>query len=79
MQVLEVPTPVLRVGMVLVRNHYSLISPGTEGSTVKAARGTSDSRFHLSLSRRQLDKPYRQEGLDRPKKTSCLKLLGYSP
>jgi len=38
MQVLEVPPPVLGPGMVLVRNHYSLISAGTEGSTVSAAR-----------------------------------------
>ncbi len=38
MQVLEVPTPVLSKGMVLVRNHYSLISVGTEGSMVSSAR-----------------------------------------
>ena len=38
MQVLEVPVPHLRSGMVLVRNFYSLVSVGTEGSTVKAAR-----------------------------------------
>ena len=38
MQVLEVPVPDLRPGMILVRNYYSLISAGTEGSTVKAAR-----------------------------------------
>ena len=38
MRVLETPVPVLSVGMVLVRNHYSLISAGTEGSTVKTAR-----------------------------------------
>jgi len=37
-QVIEVPLPVLSNGMVLVRNHYSLISPGTEGSTVRVAR-----------------------------------------
>lgn len=37
-QVLEVPLPVLGPGKVLVRNHYSLISVGTEGSTVAAAR-----------------------------------------
>lgn len=30
--------PQLSAGMVLVQNHYSLISAGTEGSTVKAAR-----------------------------------------
>ena len=38
MQVLEVSLPVLQKGHILVRNHYSLISAGTEGSTVKAAR-----------------------------------------
>ena len=38
MRIVEVPFPSLRKGQVLVRNHYSLISAGTEGSTVKAAR-----------------------------------------
>jgi len=38
MQVLEVPVPALGQGMVLVRNYYSLISSGTESSTVKTAR-----------------------------------------
>ena len=38
MRVLEVPVPALLPGTVLVRNHFSLISSGTEGSTVKAAR-----------------------------------------
>jgi len=38
MQVLEVPMPVLGKGMLLVRNYFSLISAGTEGSTVSAAR-----------------------------------------
>jgi len=38
MQILEAPIPDLRHRMVLVRNYYSLISAGTEGSTVKAAR-----------------------------------------
>ena len=38
MQVLEVPSPTLSKGHLLVRNHYSLISAGTEGSTVQAAR-----------------------------------------
>ncbi len=31
----EVPAPINRAGFVLVRNHYSLISSGTEGGTVK--------------------------------------------
>jgi predicted dehydrogenase/threonine dehydrogenase-like Zn-dependent dehydrogenase len=38
MLIQEVPNPVLGKGMILVRNHYSLISAGTEGSTVLTAR-----------------------------------------
>lgn len=38
MQLLEVPYPLLGPGMVLVRNHYSAISAGTEGKTVNDAR-----------------------------------------
>ncbi len=34
----ELPWPIVSSGMVLVRNHYSLISAGTEGSTAKTAR-----------------------------------------
>ena len=37
-RVQELPWPHVGPGMVLVRNHYSLISAGTEGSTVKTAR-----------------------------------------
>jgi len=38
MAVQEVPIPVASAGMVLVHNHFSLISAGTEGCTVKTAR-----------------------------------------
>ncbi|CAN5458748.1 bi-domain-containing oxidoreductase [soil metagenome] len=38
MKILEVPFPAMNEGMVLVRNHFSLISAGTEGKTVKDAR-----------------------------------------
>ena len=38
MRVRNVPLPLVGRGCVLVRNHYSLISAGTEGSTVRAAR-----------------------------------------
>lgn len=38
MSILEVPQPGVQKGQVLIRNHYSLISAGTETSTVKAAR-----------------------------------------
>jgi len=38
MQVLEVPMPMFGPGMVMVKNYFSLISTGTESSTVTAAR-----------------------------------------
>lgn len=38
MQLLEVPVPALQPGCVLVRNHFSAISTGTEGKTVSDAR-----------------------------------------
>ena len=38
MEILEVPLPTLGKSQVLVRNHYSLISAGTEGKTVSDAR-----------------------------------------
>jgi threonine dehydrogenase-like Zn-dependent dehydrogenase len=37
-KIVEAPLPVIENGRLLVRNHYSLISAGTEGSTVKTAR-----------------------------------------
>jgi len=38
LKVVEVPPPLVLPGMVLVRNHFSLISPGTESHTVETAR-----------------------------------------
>ena len=38
MVIQDVPYPQLGKGMVIVKNHYSIISAGTEGSTVVAAR-----------------------------------------
>ena len=38
MVIQEVPYPQLGKGMIIVKNHYSIISAGTEGSTVTAAR-----------------------------------------
>ena len=38
MKILEVPYPMLGKGCVLIRNHFSIISAGTEGKTVKDAR-----------------------------------------
>jgi polar amino acid transport system substrate-binding protein len=38
MRIIEAPLPLLQKGYVLVKNHYSLISAGTEESSVKTAR-----------------------------------------
>lgn len=38
MEILEVPFPILGKGQLLVRNHFSVISAGTEGKTVTDAR-----------------------------------------
>ncbi|MBD3384435.1 zinc-binding dehydrogenase [candidate division KSB1 bacterium] len=38
MKILEVPYPVLQHGCVLIRNHYSVVSPGTESRSVRDAR-----------------------------------------
>jgi predicted dehydrogenase/threonine dehydrogenase-like Zn-dependent dehydrogenase len=38
MELSEVPVPALTAGRVLVRNHYSVISAGTEGGKVETAR-----------------------------------------
>ncbi len=40
--VFDVSVPVLGPGIVLVQNHFSLVSAGTEGSTVSTARKMSD-------------------------------------
>lgn len=38
MVIQEIPYPQVGKGMIIVKNHYSIISAGTEGSTVSAAR-----------------------------------------
>lgn len=38
MEILEVPFPALNKGYIMVRNHFSVISAGTEGKTVTDAR-----------------------------------------
>jgi len=38
MVIQEIPYPQLGKGMIIVKNHYSIISAGTEGSTVQSAR-----------------------------------------
>ncbi|HXE98645.1 MAG TPA: bi-domain-containing oxidoreductase [Dongiaceae bacterium] len=80
MQILEVAPPVIGPGMVLVRNHYSLISAGTEGSTVTSARknllGKAKERPQQV---KQVLEVLRQQGPVQTYRAIMKKLDSYSP
>lgn len=80
MQVLEVPWPALSAGQVLVRNHYSLISAGTEGSTVKTARAgfLAKAKERPQQVKQVLD-TLRSQGLTQTYRAVMKKLDAYSP
>lgn len=80
MVVQELPMPQLGPGMIMVKNHFSLISAGTEGSTVKAAR--------KSLLGKAKDKPQqvqqvleslKTKGITQTYRAVVKKLDAYSP
>jgi len=80
----DVPIPSVGPGYVLVRNHYSLISSGTERSTVSTAKASllGKARQRPDLVRQVLD-TYKKEGLAETlkrvrTKLETLKELGYS-
>jgi len=84
LSVAEVPSPSLAKGFVLVRNHYSLISAGTERSTVTTAQASlvGKARQRPDLVRQVLDS-LRRDGLADTlarvrTKLETLKELGYS-
>jgi predicted dehydrogenase/threonine dehydrogenase-like Zn-dependent dehydrogenase len=80
MSVLEVPMPVVRAGTVLVRTQYSLISAGTEGSTVRAARRSLIGKVRERPQQvRQLLDVARQQGPVQAYRTAMKKLEAYSP
>ena len=56
-QVVDIPQPALRPGTILVRNAFSVVSPGTERSAVSAARHSyiRTVRARPDLVRRVLD------------------------
>ncbi len=80
MGVIEVPPPVVGRGMVLVRSHASVISAGTEGGTVRAAR-----KSLLGKARerpQQLAQVYdtlKQQGIVQTYRAVAKKLDAYSP
>lgn len=80
MQVLEVPVPHLKSNGILVRNYYSLISSGTEGSTVSAARKgyLGKARERPQQAKQVLDK-IMAEGFLHTYRAVMKKLDAYSP
>jgi polar amino acid transport system substrate-binding protein len=80
----DVPSPSMSSGMVLVRNHYSLISAGTERSTVSAGKASllGKARQRPDLVRQVLE-TFKKEGFAETwkrvrTKLETLKELGYS-
>ncbi len=80
----EVPPPALARGFVLVRNHFSLISAGTERSTVSTAQASllGKARQRPDLVRQVIDS-FRKDGFSETlkrvrTKLETLKELGYS-
>ena len=80
MTIQELPMPQLSEGMVLVKNHYSLISAGTESSTVKAAR---HNYLQKAKSRpqqvAQVMQVLKTQGIVQTYRTVMKKLEAYSP
>lgn len=80
MQVLEVPLPQVTPGTILVRNHFSLISAGTEGSTVKTARtGFIGKAKERPQQVRQVFDTLRSQGITQTYRAVMKKLDAYSP
>jgi predicted dehydrogenase/threonine dehydrogenase-like Zn-dependent dehydrogenase len=76
----EFPWPVVGSGMVLVRNHYSLISAGTEGSTAKTARKNliGKAKEHPQQAKQVLD-TLKKQGPVQTYRAVMKKLDAYSP
>src|SRR5215510_8647206 len=84
LKVEELPPPAIRPGGVLVRTAYSLISAGTERTTVETAQSSliGKARSRPDLVRQVLD-TFRRQGLSSTyekvkAKLSQSKALGYS-
>ncbi len=84
MRVQEVPAPMCEPGMVVVKNHYSLISAGTEASSVRAARSNLIQKAKQRPAQlRQVIESVKRQGLKATyravqKKLDAYSALGYS-
>jgi len=80
MQVLDAALPTLGAGMVLVHNHYSLISAGTEGGTVTTARKTLLGKAKERPEQvKQVIESLQQQGVVQTYRAVSKKLDSYSP
>ena len=76
----EIPVPLINKGLILVRNHYSLISSGTEGSTVRVARkGIIGKIKERPEQARQIVELLKQQGPIQTYRTVMKRLDAYSP
>ncbi|HJN09446.1 MAG TPA: Gfo/Idh/MocA family oxidoreductase [Pirellulaceae bacterium] len=76
----DLPSPAVFAGQVLVRNHFSLISAGTEASTVKAARKSLIGKAKERPQQvRQVLEVLRAQGPVQTYRAVMKKLDGYSP
>jgi len=80
MDILEAPVPVCGTGMLLVKNHYSVISAGTEGVTVKVARANLIGKAaELPQQAKQVKDTLKSEGPIQTYRTVKKKLDAHSP
>lgn len=80
MVIQELPVPQLSSGMIMVKNHYSLISAGTEGSTVKAARKNLIGKAKERPQQvQQVLTKLKQQGIVQTYRAVMKKLDAYSP
>lgn len=79
-EILELPVPSLQKGQVLVRNHFSLISAGTEGGTVRSARKSLVGKAKERPAQvKQVIDTLAQQGVVQTYRAVSKKLDSYSP
>ena len=80
MVIQELPLPQVSQGMIMVKNHYSLISAGTEGSTVQAARKSLIGKAKERPQQvKQVLEVLKKQGIVQTYRAVMKKLDAYSP
>ncbi|MGD9661592.1 MAG: bi-domain-containing oxidoreductase [Porticoccaceae bacterium] len=80
MLILDAVLPQLTSGSILIKNHYSLVSAGTEGSTVKAARSSLIEKARSRPQQvKQVIDTLKTQGVTQTYRAVMKKLDAYSP